>query len=108
MLTDSEKRWLRDRKLSPSPYCGWCMKYALCCNPKFNHCPTKDSNWQDVAEFEARVAAKLAEAFMGIIDVEFDYQLPSNCAACPCKGKCSLDCKDSILKWARFAVERDQ
>lgn len=63
MLTDSEKRWLRDRKLSPNPYCGWCMKYALCCSPLFTKCPTKNADLGDALEFESRVAARLADAY---------------------------------------------
>ena len=62
MLTESEIDWFRRRSMGPGLYyCGWCMKYALCCNPQFNRCPIKDSDWQEAAIFEARVAAKLAK-----------------------------------------------
>lgn len=60
MLTESEKDWLKRRCMAPTPFCGWCMKYALCCTPQFNRCPIKDSDWQDAVEFAERVAAKLA------------------------------------------------
>ena len=63
MLTKSEIDWLRCRSMAPNLYCGWCMKYALCCNPQFNRCPIKDSDWQEAAIFEASVAAKLAETW---------------------------------------------
>lgn len=61
MLTESEKQWLHNRKLSLNPYCGWCMRYALCCNPHYQMCPTQNTDLQDAAEFSERVAAKLAE-----------------------------------------------
>lgn len=116
MLTQSEKRWIAWKHHIKSIEHGagaWCQ-YQNCPHLGRNaagcygkpYCPLFP-DLADALEFEGRVAAKLAEVFMCVIDAEFDYQIPYNCAACPCKGKCSLDCKDSIMKWARLAVEEE-
>lgn len=108
MLTYNEKRWLKKRnEWSVCSYCSNIPQTMCLYGERPHFCALLDVDYKDAAEFSERVAAKLAEAFMGVIDAEFNYQLPSNCAACPCEGKCSLDCKDSILKWARLAVEEE-
>ena len=107
MLTKKELQWLDNRGKFSCWYCPDIPQAMCTMGERPAHCAIMDTDWKEAAEFDGRVAAKLAEAFMGIIDAEFDYQIPSNCAACPCKSKCSLDCKDSILKWARLAVEEE-
>lgn len=96
MITDSEKRWLRDRKLAPHPYCGWCMKYALCCSPKFAKCPTKNADFGDALEFEGRVAAKLADAYWP--PLVYTPVAPFEQLFMPPADR---------LKWARIKVEEE-
>ena len=104
MLTPSEREWLFRRKLAEHPFCGWCMKYALCFNPYFKVCPTRDGDMQDAAEFSERVAAKLA--------LGCESQLPCNgCWRANWKF-CNLrkgywDCADCFLKTARLIVEEE-
>lgn len=91
MLTDNEKRWLRDRKLAPHPYCGWCMKYALCCSPRFAKCPT---DYTSADDFDARVAVKLADPYYPPMGVGSD-------------GPQLFMPPMDRLKWARIEVEEE-
>lgn len=59
-------------------------------------------NYKDAAEFEARVAAKLAEIF------DASTEIAPLCPSCPCEDDCydgKLKCKAAILKFARLQVE---
>jgi hypothetical protein len=106
MLTASERAWLEDRK--HKSYCRYCNVSKLCANPFASgySCPLT-GNMKDAAEFSERVAAKLAQAYMKIIDAEFDIEIRLICEACPAAGRCNMDCCDSILKWARLQVEEE-
>ena len=96
MLTDSEKQWIEQREAMQfltGTYIADFEEYPL-----WN--PGKD--WQEAAEFEARVAAKLA--------LGCESQTPCNgCWRANWKF-CNLrkgfwDCADCFLKAARLAVE---
>jgi len=100
MLTQSEREWLYRRELIYK-WDGWYVWDG------YYEPDTELENWQDAAEFEARVAAWLAEAFMYILhDAPGDHIQDMPCDDCPVK-ECKLDCKDSILKWARLTVEEE-
>lgn len=58
MLTKQEKKWLEERKHRKAP-CGAEMCHCVGCMAKYGCSLAPD--WIDVAEFEACVAAKLAE-----------------------------------------------
>lgn len=58
MLTKQEKKWLEERKHRKAP-CGDETHHCVGCMVKYGCSLTPD--WIDAAEFEARVAAKLAE-----------------------------------------------
>lgn len=58
MLTEKERKWLEERKHRKAP-CGDETHHCVGCMVKYGCSLTPD--WIDAAEFEARVAAKLAE-----------------------------------------------
>lgn len=73
MLTEADKKWLEERKpptvkpwrtTADDNFCNHCKQYDIDCVPWFRNtgdCPThRGGNYRDAAEFEARVAAKLA------------------------------------------------
>ena len=109
MLTESEKAWLERREEMPGYYCLWCPLWddEADCDGRSPHpfCPIfqrRERLW-DAAEFEARVAAKLA-------DIKFHHEL-GNPDSCRLKyGKCanpSRSCVDCRLNAARIAVEEE-
>ena len=60
--------------------------------------------YRDAAEFEARVAARLAELCWVMSG------LPFPCKACPARKYCmkiTMPCKAVFLKYARLAVEEE-
>ena len=70
MLTEKERKWLERRKKNEkeygSVYCPYCEQfnpewdlYLGYCNNSID-CPLTEHDFQDAAEFEARVAEKLA------------------------------------------------
>ena len=67
MLTESEREWLEDRW--HTPYCRYCNVSKLCANPFASgySCPLT-GNMKDAAEFESRVAAKLADPYFPSMD----------------------------------------
>lgn len=58
MLTKQERKWLKERKHRKAP-CGAEMCHCVGCTVRYGCSLTSD--WIDAAEFEARVAEKLAE-----------------------------------------------
>lgn len=109
MLTESEKDWLKRRCMAPTPFCGWCMKYTFCCDPWYP-CPIKKgSDWRDAAEFEARVAARLAR-------ISFErggaYPCRNGMPTLGCMrdktaftGPFAVHCEDCLLRDVRLTVE---
>jgi hypothetical protein len=111
MLTEKDKAWLEKRKpptqkpwatTADDNFCRACKKYNIDCVPWFRNtvdCPTdQGGHYRDAAEFEARVAAKLAN---------YDYTDP--CLGkrhCPYAGK-GWTCSRCNLKQARLAVEAE-
>lgn len=108
MLTDSEREWLERRRLFDgvnrwSHYsCRSCEHYAVgrwegyhypCGVSVFGGCPKVNPDrydMQEAAEFESRVAAKLAEnAYRKVVLVEGDIS------------------DFGLLKWARLQVEEE-
>ena len=67
MLTENEIQWLEDRetqaKRDKGQYYCWYCKHHGYCDP-LTLCPTgnSESGYRDATKFEARVAAKLADA----------------------------------------------
>lgn len=113
MLTEADKKWLhRRKKLDDHTFCWHCptgKKGFPCTDWLYHLCPTQCSNqdFEDAAEFEARVAAKLAQG------VSYG-ELP--CGAdpdCPDKGMDkyntketpTLGCRMCVLRAARLEVE---
>lgn len=116
VLTEADKKWLEERKPpTKQPYkttaddnfCRYCARYNTHCTPWFRdvaYCPTdQGGDFRDAAEFEARVAAKLAQ---------------SPCWSCPEKSKLSCPRGKSDangrpkaeacrLKHVRLAVEQE-
>ena len=110
MSTASEKRWLEDRKLSPTPFCGWCMKYALCCSPRFTKCPTKTADLGDALEFEGHVVARLARMMLRPNDNKYPCRDGVPDAGCMrdktrLTGPHAVHCEDCILREVRFEIE---
>ena len=117
MLKKSERAWLKDRKRREEIGRLFCIKWCpLSCSEDYNPCLAFHPSIKDfrsAAEFEARVAAKLA----GILDRTLrsrDYTLYADCTrVCPAATDCTknnwlgLDCAPYLLKWARLAVEEE-
>lgn len=111
MLTQNEKNWLEEREKRPAPCIlneswNWCLN--ICSGqtlPLRSPCPMVP-DYRDAAEFEARVAAKLAIARM---EVNWDDDF-SCCPPETGERECSkkrLDCQWCWLKNARLAVESE-
>ena len=91
MLTESEKRWLRGRELSPRPYCASCINAKICAKTRKQcWCPTDARSahtLSDALDFSERVAVKLArmsvDAMLPCFQTNGDcpYTIP-NCAWC--------------------------
>lgn len=99
MLTPEENDWLKRRRMAPTSYCGWCMMFTFCCDPWFP-CPIKSTDWQDAAEFEARVAAKMADWLARDM----------GCFVCGekiCKKQKDRSCGEKLLQAARLAAEEE-
>lgn len=100
MLTEAEKKWLEERETliteNEAWYtCAYCEKFRpnyLC---RSALCPVDVGHVhnRNVAEFEARVAAKLA---MRVV-----------CHHCPVFRPCTKRCDWERLKYARLAVEKE-
>lgn len=88
MLTESERQWLKNRR--NKAYCRHCNPFA-----SDYSCPLT-GNMKDTAEFEGRVAVKLAKVIANLVkenpfsDVEAQATTP-----------------DLVLKWARLSVEEE-
>lgn len=101
MLTDSEREWLNSRRsdlVSPGAYfCGQC---EVQCFTLEKPCPLQitGKNWRDAAEFEARVAKRLA--FMA---VNRNEESPCNKRE-PCDP---VSCYSCWIKTARLEVEEE-
>ena len=95
MLTDKEKRWLEGRKHRKAP-CGDETHHCVGCMVKCGCSLHPD--WIDAAEFEARVAERLAGAWAIGEDMCFNNHCQlfdkDRCTAC-------------YLKNARIAVEQE-
>ena len=117
MLTDSELAWVKDRKEVPMTcFCNHCQYFGTFCGKAdfiSAKCPTS-MRLEDVleaAEFEARVAARIAKAFK-------DYVKSRNCVDFDLMTKCPgweicapkrphPPCDFAILKGVRIAVEEE-
>ena len=115
MLTDSENAWLADREKDRHFVCRFCpgKEYGREMPdtggvPCVCHCMSlhitpecyklhKGTGWEDAAEFEARVAAKLAAW----------ETLPVPCMNDIFCNRSSLECASCRLKWARLTVEEE-
>ena len=111
MLTDSEKKWLEERKpptvkpwctTADDNFCNHCKQYDIDCVPWFRNtgdCPThRGGDYRDAAEFEARVAVKLALNTHPVPCIEHGcpHKMPNISFCVPCR-----------LKHARLAVEAE-
>lgn len=114
MLTEADWKWLNKRKVCWLNFCDSCLykstTHHLCytCITHHEICPTALSlgDFRDAAEFEARVAAKLALTYDGPEPCERNEEVKH----CPwakrvVEGK--MTCKFCRLKHARLVVERE-
>ena len=111
MLTQNEKNWLEEREKRSAPCSlneswNWCLNICIGQTLPLRHpCPMVP-DYRYAAEFEARVAAKLAIARM---EVNWDDDF-SCCPPETGERECSkkrLDCQWCWLKNARLAVESE-
>lgn len=124
MLTQNEKRWLRERTKFPVFSCSYCAegrpmleKHCTCIDvypcAAENLVSTKD-DVLEAAKFESRVAAKLAEFYhhtTRYLD-DSDGQKLRCWETCPARFYCGdsythLSCGDAVLKAAQLAVEEE-
>ena len=108
MLTQSEREWLEHRdamQFITGTYIADFAEYPLWNSGK---------DWQDAAEFEARVAAKLAEFYhhTTLYLDDSDGQKLRCWETCPARFYCGdsythLTCGDAVLKTAQLAVEKE-
>lgn len=105
MLTDSEKKWLEERKydleIFGCYYCPSCKGFDKreggCI---FIRCMIFRINWEDCAEFEARVAAKLTE-------ISATWEPCFKAGGCPVEVLYAHNCIPCRLKHARLTVEEE-
>lgn len=113
MLTEAEKKWLEERKArlakgsstSASDYfCKWCYRCNWQCVAWYKDremCPAHlGCDFQDAAEFEALVAAKLTGLNAAELPCYPNF-------LCPFSAKHIGSCKACYLKHARLAVEAE-
>ena len=112
MLTASEREWLENRKPG-----DWCVTHD--CSAMFEgECISvtcyMDISWlyRDAAEFESRVAAKLAELFakISLVDSTTGFDCESSCPAfsmCCTIQRQGMPCGDAILMYAQLTVEEE-
>lgn len=97
MLGEAEKKWLEERTWPVWDYfsCRTCKgMHEPTMRCIFGRCPIMTGYYKDAAEFEARVAAKLAFAVQ-------------DCGDCDHIENCNDDCERVRLKHARLAVEQE-
>lgn len=121
MLTESEKQWLRNKRLKGFRFdiCRWCYAYPVASwgrapSPCVIYCHDNGvpalceglhpaRGLKDAAEFEGRVVANLAEMAQ--------YNIKFGCEACPAYIDDAVPCKPYcaalLLKTARLAVEEE-
>ena len=111
MLTEDEKKWLEEREqveLRHGLYsCGHCKwhsdvfdEYTGYCAAEFRDCPIM-GNFREAAEFEARVAAKLATVICAGCE---DFNKKDVCPLAIYQAIGLYECR---MKHARLAVERE-
>lgn len=112
MLTDSEKKWLEDRRRVA--YCRYCNVSTLCANPFASGytCPLTAGNMKDALEFSERVAAKLAKAFKEYVKRRncVDFEVGTRCPGwevCAADHKKRLPCDFAIMKGVQLEVEEE-
>ena len=111
MLTEAEKKWLEKRAVESCETCRdpdelFCSLCSRDPRPKslsadffsMSGC-AMTTNWQDAAEFEARVAEKLANC-----DGAFQ---PCHRTRCPEGANSAAECIPCRLKYARLKVEAE-
>ena len=116
MLTEADKKWLEERKDKRGYnfyYCRLCNKIpsivtgGLCAGP----CPMYPGGfeYEDAAEFEARVVAKLARGVTyGELPCGADPDCPDkNMDKYNTKETPLLGCQMCVLRAARLAVETE-
>lgn len=101
----SEKEWLRRRTANEMAFdaffCPHCSQFNAERDPYLGHCdddthcPLTKQDFQDAAEFEARVALELT-------DFDASYQPP-----CPDNCRSRRNCRECQLMHARLAVEAE-
>lgn len=107
MLSESDKKWLKDRKPpTKQPYkttaddnfCRYCARYNTHCTPWFRdvaYCPTdKGGDFNDAAEHEARVAAIMPYIVFRVVSEQAEQK------------EITIDAW-TCLKLARLAVEAE-
>lgn len=95
MLTKQERKWLEKRRTKDAP-CGACWRW--CRTECKEACDRLTSDYREAAEFEARVAEKLAGAWAIGEDMCFNNH---------CQLFDKVLCTACYLKNARIAVEQE-
>lgn len=116
MLTESENAWLKHRDIANprgTYFCEYCKDYAECHSDMLwgiDECPTAPLSLHDAAEFEARVAAKLAR----IMFERNRYPCRGGSPQLGCMrdrsnltGPMAVHCEDCILREVRLQVEEE-
>ena len=104
MLSDKDREWLEKREERGAYYCYHCTdgRIHFECMDVWNspnNCPLEDAqDFRDAAEFEARVAAKLAQNTQAVPCIEH---------GCPHGMPLIWLCVSCRLKYARLAVEAE-
>lgn len=112
MLTEAEKKWLEKRSVescetcrTPRKFCILCLRSEICgalAADMFSLSGLElfvfEKGYRDAAEFEARVAEKLARNTHPVPCIEH---------GCPHKMPTVLLCEPCRLKYTRLAVEAE-
>lgn len=118
MLTESEREWINNRNNRAEHFCRWCNIYEDCLGDLGAiFCPSWTQKVQllEAAEFEGRVAAKLAQvAAMQkkhhcCVDIDVPFHCPGwqSCAERMMSRKELRPCEFEMLKGARIEIEEE-
>ena len=109
MLTKKELQWLDNRGKFSCWYCPDIPQAMCTMGERPAHCAITDTDWKESAEFEGRVAAKLANIHFGTEDCPYcsnHINVNEYCGECKTAStdKRCLACR---MKYARLKVEEE-
>ena len=109
MLTKNERKWLHQRRHWNCIYCPPIPRTMCLMGERPAYCAIADTDWKDAAEFEGRVAEKLA--WLADLLAETNQYRPNCSDVCPAVDICPKgyvpDCRRYLLKYARLKVEEE-